>query len=107
MAQTLQGTIVSNSMKKTVVVEVSRLIKHPRYGKYIRISKRYQAHTEETTIPIGSIAVIESTSPLSRHKQWRVISFQRPTSEVTISTISLHQNIVEPREQLEDDALKI
>lgn len=103
MAQTLQGTIVSNSMTKTVVVEANRFIKHPRYGKYIRMSKRYQAHTEEA-IPIGSIAVIESTSPLSRHKRWRVVSFQMPTSE---ATISLRQDIVEPREQLEDDAPKI
>lgn len=75
MAQKLKGTIVSNSMAKTVVVEVNRLMKHPMYGKYMTISKRYKAHTEET-IPLGSVAVIESTRPISRHKRWKVVSFK-------------------------------
>ena len=61
-------------MAKTVVVKVNRLMRHPRYGKYITISKRYKAHAEEA-IPIGSAVVVESTRPISRQKRWRVVSF--------------------------------
>jgi len=85
MAQTLQGRVVSSVMTKTVVVEVNRHTKHPRYGKFMSTSKRYQAHTEEI-IPLGSVAVIESTSPLSRHKRWRVVSFQKPLEDDTPKT---------------------
>lgn len=102
MAQKLQGVIVSNAMAKTVVVEVSRLMKHPRYGKYMHISKRYQAHAEQI-IPIGSVAVIESTSPISRHKRWRVVSFEKPIVE---TMISLQEDIVDPREPLEGSTPK-
>ena len=74
MTQKLKGTVVSNAMAKTVVVKVNRLMRHPRYGKYITISKRYKAHVEEA-IPIGSAVVVESTRPISRQKRWRVVSF--------------------------------
>ena len=80
MAQKLKGIVVSNAMAKTVVIEVNRLMKHPRYGKYMNISKRYKAHTQEL-IPLGSVAVIESTRPISRYKRWRVASFQKPLKE--------------------------
>jgi len=74
MTQKLKGTVVSNAMAKTVVVKVNRLMRHPRYGKYITISKRYKAHAEEA-IHIGSAVVVESTRPISRQKRWRVVSF--------------------------------
>ncbi len=72
MPQTLKGKIVSNIQAKTVIVEVVRLTKHARYGKYMRTSKRYKAHTEES-IPMGSTVTIQSTRPISRDKRWRVL----------------------------------
>ncbi len=70
--QKLKGKIVSNKMQKTVVVEVARLTKHPLYGKYMKTSKRFKAHTD-TAIPEGSTVFIESTKPLSKDKRWKVI----------------------------------
>ncbi len=86
MTQQLQGIVVSNAMKNTVVVKVSRLTKHPQYGKYIKSSRRYQAHTVET-IPEGSMVTIESIRPMSRNKRWKVVAVKQGTvikEEVTV-----------------------
>ena len=72
MSQILKGKIVANPQTKTAVVEVIRLTKHPRYGKYIKTSKRYKAHTQEV-VPLGSTVTIQSTKPISRDKRWRVL----------------------------------
>jgi len=68
----LKGKIVSNKSLKTVVVEVSNLKKHHLYGKYMKITKRYKAHTDEQ-IPEGKVVVIESTKPISKDKRWKVV----------------------------------
>lgn len=70
--QKLKGKIVSNKMQKTVVVEVTRLKKHPIYGKFIKVSKKYKAHAEEP-IDIGKAVVIRSTKPISKWKKWIVV----------------------------------
>ena len=72
MAQELKGKIVSNKMAKTAVVEVSRLKKHRLYGKFMKISKKYKAHTEEQ-IPEGTTVIIKSTKPVSKDKKWKII----------------------------------
>lgn len=78
--QTLKGTVVSTKMKNTVTVEVSRLKKHPRYKKYIRITKRYKAHTGDS-LEEGAHVTIESCRPISREKHWRVVEVSgSPTS---------------------------
>ncbi|MBU1110992.1 30S ribosomal protein S17 [Patescibacteria group bacterium] len=66
------GTVTSNKMQKTVVVEAERLVKHPRYHKYIRRRKKFYAHCEKL-IDMGTKVVIEETRPLSKTKRWRVI----------------------------------
>ncbi|MEK9175257.1 MAG: 30S ribosomal protein S17 [Patescibacteria group bacterium] len=76
MAQQLKGKVISNKMINTVVVEVLRLKKHPRYGKYIKISDNYKAHTNEN-IPIGSTVVIELTRPISKDKRWKVVFVEK------------------------------
>ena len=70
--QQLKGKVVSNKMQKTVVVEVSRLKKHPMYGKFMKISKKFKAHSEEK-ISEGATVFIESTKPISKDKKWKVI----------------------------------
>ncbi|MBI4193375.1 MAG: 30S ribosomal protein S17 [Candidatus Colwellbacteria bacterium] len=69
----LEGVIVSDKMAKTVVVEVTRVKRHPKYGKYYRVSKRLKAHNEEGEYRAGERVVIEETRPLSREKRWRVV----------------------------------
>lgn len=69
----MKGTVVSDKMAKTVVVSVSRFMKHPKYGKFMKIDKRYKAHVEGEKPAVGSIVTIEETRPISRDKRFRVI----------------------------------
>lgn len=66
------GTVVSNGMNKTVVVDVQRQVVHPVYGRTVRKQKKYMAHDEENGCNVGDRVVIVETRPLSRHKRWRV-----------------------------------
>lgn len=72
--QKMKGKVVSMKMQKTVVVEVSRLKKDPKYKKFVRITKRYLAHSENDALQEGQQVVIESMRPMSRHKRWRVVT---------------------------------
>jgi small subunit ribosomal protein S17 len=68
----LTGIVVSNSMDKTVVINVERRFPHPIYKKYVRSSKRYYAHDEKNNCDVGDTILIEESKPLSRLKRWRV-----------------------------------
>jgi len=70
--RSLTGTVVSDKMNKTVTVLVERKVKHPLYGKTIRLSKKYHAHDENNEFHPGDIVVIEECRPLSRTKTWNV-----------------------------------
>lgn len=70
----LEGVVVSDAMDKTVVVQVERLIKHPKYKKYIRRSKKYKAHDEKNEYRVGDKVIIEETRPISRDKHFKIIS---------------------------------
>ena len=68
----LEGTVVSNKMQDTVVVNVGRKMPHPKYGKIISKRKRYYARTTEKH-EIGETVVIEESRPLSKTIRWIVI----------------------------------
>ena len=70
--RTLEGTVVSDKMTKTVVVEVKRLKKNEKYQKYFKVSARYKAHDEKGEYHTGDRVVISETHPLSRDKRWVV-----------------------------------
>jgi small subunit ribosomal protein S17 len=67
-----QGTVVSASMDKTIVVRVDVLKVHPRYKKVIRRSSKFHAHDERNEAKVGDIVLIVETRPLSRMKRWRL-----------------------------------
>jgi small subunit ribosomal protein S17 len=67
-----QGLVVSDKMDKTVVVEVEDRVKHPKYGKIIRRTKRYKAHDGENACGVGDRVLLMETRPLSATKRWRV-----------------------------------
>ena len=69
----LTGTIVSDKGDKTVVVKVERKVKHPLYGKIIRMSKKYHAHDESNQFKTGEIVRIEETAPISKLKTGKVV----------------------------------
>jgi small subunit ribosomal protein S17 len=68
------GVVFSNKMDKTVVVIVERLVKHPKYKKYLRVRKKFKAHDEGNTCNVGDRVEIIETRPLSREKRWAVLS---------------------------------
>lgn len=66
----LQGVVVSDKMDKTIVVQVLRRYKHPRYRKYVSERLRYKAHDEKNEAKVGDVVRIVSCRPLSREKRW-------------------------------------
>ena len=69
----LKGVVVSDKMDKTIVVSVSRFVKHPLYGKFYKISKKYKAHDGENKHKVGDKVEIVETRPISKDKHYRVI----------------------------------
>jgi small subunit ribosomal protein S17 len=72
----LRGIVVSDKMQKTVVVSVTHLIKHPKYKKYYKVTKRYKAHSENNEYKTGDKVLIQETRPLSKDKRWTVAGKQ-------------------------------
>ncbi len=70
---TLKGLVVSDKMDKTVVVSVSRFVKHPLYGKYYKVNKKYKAHDEENKYKVGDKVEIVGTKPISKDKRFRTL----------------------------------
>ena len=69
----LTGTVVSDKADKTVVVRVERRVKHPLYGKIIKLSKKYHAHDAANEFHVGEIVRIEECAPISKLKTWTVL----------------------------------
>jgi small subunit ribosomal protein S17 len=69
----LTGTVVSDKADKTVVVRVERRVKHPLYGKIIKLSKKYHAHDEANAYRTGEQVRIAERAPVSKLKTWEVI----------------------------------
>ncbi|MEI8254162.1 MAG: 30S ribosomal protein S17 [Deltaproteobacteria bacterium] len=79
--RTLIGRVKSAKMQKTVVVEVVRAVKHPVYGKYVRIRTKYKAHDEKGEYKAGDLVEIREHKPMSREKRWAVTRLiERPIS---------------------------
>ncbi len=72
--QCLEGVVVSDKMTKTVVVQVERVIRDPRYGRYSKRSARFMAHDEKDQCRVGDRVVIAEARPMSRRKRWAVRS---------------------------------
>ncbi|MCA9868860.1 MAG: 30S ribosomal protein S17 [Caldilineae bacterium] len=68
----LIGRVTSNKMDKSVVVEVTRVSRHPLYGKVVRNHNRFMAHDEGNTCAIGDVVRIVEARPMSRRKRWAV-----------------------------------
>lgn len=69
----LSGVVVSDKMKDTAVVEVGRLVQHPKYKKYMRRTKRYKAHDVGNTKKIGDKVEIIECRPISKEKHFKII----------------------------------
>lgn len=71
--RTLTGRVVSTKMQKTIAVEIQRLIRHERYGKFIRRTTRLLAHDENGESKEGDTVEITPSRPLSRRKSWKLL----------------------------------
>jgi small subunit ribosomal protein S17 len=78
----LIGTVVSNKMQKTIVVEVTRKKAHPMYGRVISIRKKFYAHDEKNETHPGDVVKIEESRPLSKLKRWTLKEIVRKTALV-------------------------
>lgn len=67
------GTVVSNKMNKTITVSVERRVKHPVYGKIVRMTTKFTAHDEKNECNEGDKVRIMETRPLSKNKRWRLV----------------------------------
>jgi len=76
-SKTKIGTVVSETMDKTVVVLVESVSIHPLYKKYIRKRKKFYAHDERNQCKVGDQVKIIETRPLSKRKHWRVLEILR------------------------------
>jgi small subunit ribosomal protein S17 len=70
--QVLTGRVTSAKMEKTIVVEVLRLVQHPKYRRVVRISKKFYAHDEQKQAKIGDTVRIVASRPISKLKRWRL-----------------------------------
>jgi small subunit ribosomal protein S17 len=68
-----EGTVVSNGMDKTAVVNVIDRKRHPRYNKTVQRSTRLYVHDEENTLNVGDRVRVMETRPLSKQKRWRLV----------------------------------
>ncbi len=77
--RTLTGTVISDKADKTVTVAVTRLVKHPRYGKYIRRTSRLHVHDPKSSVQVGDKVQIAQCRPISKTKSWRIFKLiERP-----------------------------
>lgn len=67
------GLVKSNKMEKSIVVAVERKVKHPKYGKFVKLTTTFFAHDEKNECTIGDTVKIMETRPLSKNKRWRLV----------------------------------
>ena len=67
------GLVVSNKMEESIVVQIERKVKHPKYGKFVRRTTKLVAHDEQNECNIGDTVLIMETRPLSKEKRWRLV----------------------------------
>ena len=78
----ITGVVTSDKMQKTIVVEVSYLQKHPKYGKFMKRYTKFYAHDEKSEGQGGDLVEILETRPLSRLKRYRLVKVVRKAEQV-------------------------
>lgn len=73
LRKTRIGTVISNKMSKTAVVETVTRVPHPKFRKIVKQSKKFYVHDEANTAQVGDLVRIMETRPLSRLKRWRLV----------------------------------
>jgi len=71
------GHVVSDKMEKTAVVAVTRLVRHPKYSRFVKRTTKFKVHDEKNECHVGDVVRITETRPLSKDKRWRVVEVVR------------------------------
>ena len=72
--KTFEGIVVKSAMKDTVTVSVERYVKHPKYKKYMRLSKKFLVHNPGNTVEVGAKVTIRETRPISKLKRFVIVT---------------------------------
>ena len=78
-----KGVVIRDSVDKTTVVKVERVLRHPVYGKVVRTHKKYHVHDEQNQAREGDRVTIVETRPLSKRKRWRIIDASEDLTDVS------------------------
>lgn len=84
--QVKSGTVSSAKMNKTIVVRVDRFLRHPKYHKRYRISKKFYAHDEGSIAKEGDVVTIQECRPLSKLKRWKLMTVNGQPAEQKTNT---------------------
>lgn len=77
VVRTLTGVVVSNKMQKTAVVLIENRVQHPKYGKFVRTSRKFHVHDENNECSIGDLVVIQENRPISKTKSWALVEIKQ------------------------------
>lgn len=104
--KTVVGRVVSDKMDSTITVAYETIVKHNKYGKYIKRTKKYYAHDPENTAKSGDIVKIVESRPLSKLKRWTLLEIVKRSGEkITVSEEDLTPEIL--RESRKEKELEI
>lgn len=73
-ARTTQGVVLTNEMDKSIVVAITRTVKHPKYKKFIRKTTKIMAHDADNTAGVGDKVTLSECMPVSKNKSWSLVS---------------------------------
>ena len=79
--KTRVGEVVSNMMDKTAVVAVTRLVRHPLYGRFVKKTNKFKVHDESNVCQVGDVVRIMETRPISKDKRWRLVEVTKKVAQ--------------------------
>jgi len=96
----LIGTVISDKMKKTVIVRVTRMAKHPKYGRIQKRYNKFKVHDENNSAKIGDTVKIQEVRPLSKEKRFRLLEIIK---KAQISQVGIKEEILVDNKPLQAD----
>lgn len=98
----VSGVVTSDKMAKTRRVEIARLVKHPKYKKYIKQRTVCYAHDENNESGHGDLVEIIESEPLSKLKRWRLVKVLEKSTEVDLAALRAARKAADEAENPEE-----
>jgi small subunit ribosomal protein S17 len=103
------GYVISDKMDKTIIVRVTRRVRHPMYGKVLTLRSRFMVHDPTNTVKVGDLVEIQEARPQSKLKRWKVLSVLEAAQDIGGSEILKPVNIdevIDEEENVEEEDVK-